>query len=74
MLTMSCDHPDLEEFMSVKTDLERVTKANMSIRMSDNFMNAVRDKKKYIQTFERPETNDITKKELDAHEFFKKLC
>ncbi len=74
MLTISCDHPDLEEFMSVKTDLNRVTKANMSIRVSDKFMESVRDKKKYIQIFERPETNDITRKELDSHEFFKKLC
>ena len=35
MLSLSCDHPDLEEFMAVKTDLERVTKANMSIRVTD---------------------------------------
>ena len=74
MLTLSCEHPDLEEFMSVKTDLERVTKANMSIRMTDAFMNAVINKQKFKQTFSRPETNSVTVKEIDAHEFFKKMC
>lgn len=74
MLTMSCDHPDLEEFMSVKTDLERVTKANMSIRVSDEFMECVRDRKGYTQSFTRPESNQVIEKELNAAEFFEKLC
>lgn len=74
MLTMSCDHPDLEEFMSVKTDLERVTKANMSIRVSDEFMECVRDRKSYTQSFTRPESNQVIEKELNAAEFFEKLC
>lgn len=74
MLTMSCDHPDLEEFMSVKTDLERVTKANMSIRVSDEFMEAVRDRKPFLQKFDRPESNQKIRKELDAAAFFEKMC
>ena len=74
MLTMSCDHPDLEEFMSVKTDLERVTKANMSIRVSDEFMECVRDRKPFVQRFDRPESNQKIRKELDAGAFFEKLC
>lgn len=74
MLTISCDHPDLEEFMSVKTDLERVTKANMSIRVSDEFMECVRDKKPYTQVFDRPESNQHIEKKLDANAFFQRLC
>ncbi len=74
MLTMSCDHPDLEEFMSVKTDLDRVTKANMSIRVSDEFMECVRDRKPFVQKFDRPESNQKIRKELDAGAFFEKLC
>ena len=74
MLTMSCEHPDLEEFMSVKTDLDRVTKANMSIRVSDKFMECVENKQTFVQTFARPETNDTVVKNLDAYGFFKKLC
>lgn len=74
MLTISCDHPDLEEFMSVKTDLERVTKANMSIRVSDEFMTCVRDRKSFTQSFDRPESNQRIVKELNAGEFFEKMC
>ncbi len=74
MLTISCDHPDLEEFMSVKTDLERVTKANMSIRVTDEFMKCVRDRRPFIQRFDRPESNQKIRKDLNAAEFFEKMC
>jgi len=74
MLTLSCEHPDLEEFMAVKTDVDRVTKANMSIRVTDKFMECVRDRTTFVQTFVRPETNDTVVKNLDAYGFFKKLC
>jgi ribonucleoside-diphosphate reductase, adenosylcobalamin-dependent len=74
MLTLSCEHPDLEEFMSVKTDVERVTKANMSIRVTEEFMNCVKEKRTFVQRFDRPETKDAVVKNLNANEFFKKLC
>ena len=74
MLTISCDHPDLEEFMSVKTDLERVTKANMSIRVTDEFMGCVKQRTMFTQKFDRPESNEQIRKELNAAEFFEKLC
>ncbi|AMK13910.1 ribonucleoside-diphosphate reductase adenosylcobalamin-dependent [methanogenic archaeon mixed culture ISO4-G1] len=74
MLTISCEHPDLEEFMSVKTDLERVTKANMSIRVSDEFMGCVKQRTMFTQKFDRPESNEQIRKEFNAAEFFEKLC
>ncbi|MBR4181565.1 MAG: adenosylcobalamin-dependent ribonucleoside-diphosphate reductase, partial [Candidatus Methanomethylophilaceae archaeon] len=74
MLTISCEHPDMEEFMAVKTNLERVTKANMSIRMTDEFMEAVRDRKTFTQRFYRPESEEHIVKEINAAEFFAKMC
>lgn len=74
MLSLSCEHPDLEEFMTVKTDVDRVTKANMSIRVSDEFMDCVRERKDFTQRFNRPETKDAVVKNLNAYEFFRKLC
>lgn len=74
MLSMSCEHPDVEEFMKVKTDVTRVTKANMSIRVSDNFMECVEGNGTVIQTFTRPETGDVVIKELDAAKFFGEFC
>lgn len=41
MLSIDCAHPDLEEFINLKSDLDLCTKANISVRVSDDFMNAV---------------------------------
>ena len=41
MLTMDIAHPDIEDFVKVKQDLTKVTGANVSIRLSDEFMMAV---------------------------------
>jgi len=43
MLTIDVAHPDVEEFVSIKQDLSKVTGANISVRLSDEFMRAVRD-------------------------------
>ena len=45
MLSIDCNHPDLEEFIEIKSDLDKVTKANISIRMTDEFMEAVSEKR-----------------------------
>ena len=41
MISMSCDHPDIEEFIKIKSDLSKVNKANISVRMTDDFMQDV---------------------------------
>lgn len=41
MISISCTHPDLEEFINLKSDLNLCTKANISVRVSDDFMEAV---------------------------------
>jgi len=41
MLTVSVHHPQIRDFIKIKRDLSRVTGANISIRVSDEFMNAV---------------------------------
>src|SRR5690606_37296957 len=41
MLTMDIAHPDVEDFITIKQDLQKVTGANVSIRLSDEFMHAV---------------------------------
>jgi ribonucleoside-diphosphate reductase alpha chain len=47
MLTMDIAHPDIMDFITVKQDLTKVTGANISIRLSDEFMQAVKDDKEY---------------------------
>ena len=43
MLTISVHHPQISDFIKIKRDLNRVTGANISIRLTDEFMNAVKD-------------------------------
>lgn len=40
--TSNCSHPEIETFINIKRDLKKVTGANISIRLTDEFMNAVK--------------------------------
>ena len=51
MITMDIAHPDIESFISVKQDLSKVTGANISVRLSDEFMKAVMENKDYTLRF-----------------------
>lgn len=74
MISISCDHPDLEEFIGIKSDLDKITKANISVRITDEFMRHVENNEKHILQFTREETGEVITKEVDAAEFFRKLC
>lgn len=74
MLSLDCDHPDLEEFISIKNDLNSVTKANISVKVTDEFMKAVVNEEYYDLTFVRPETNEEIIKRVFAPDIFKQLC
>lgn len=74
LISISCDHPDLEEFIKIKTDLNNVTKANISIRMNDAFMTAVEEKKPFTLKFTREATGETIEKVIDAYEIFKLIA
>lgn len=48
MLSIDINHPDVEQFIDVKTDLNKVTGANISVRVNDQFMKAVENNEDYI--------------------------
>lgn len=48
MISLDINHPDIEEFIDCKTDLNRVKYANISVRVNDNFMKAVENNEDYI--------------------------
>lgn len=48
MLSMDVNHPDIEQFVDIKTDLTKVTGANISVRVNDKFMKAVENNSDYI--------------------------
>lgn len=51
MLTVSIKHPDAEDFIDAKLTAGKVTGANVSVRIDDEFMNAVKNNTDYIQTY-----------------------
>ena len=74
MISLSCDHPDLEEFIGIKSNLNKVTKANISVRITDRFMEAVKNKQPFELSFTRNETGETITKTVDAYSIFKKMC
>lgn len=74
MISLSCEHPDLEEFIEIKSDLNKITKANISVRITDKFMEAVMNKEQFTLSFTRTETGETITKEVDAYSLFHKLC
>lgn len=48
MITISVNHPEIETFIHIKRDLKKVTGANISIRLNDQFMKAVKHDKEYV--------------------------
>lgn len=74
MISISCDHPDLIDFIKVKTQNGAVTKANISVRVTDEFMNAVEQNLPWEMRFERPETGELITSEYPAKEIYHMLC
>ena len=64
MLTIDVAHPDVEHFVTIKQDLSKVTGANISVRLSDEFMQAVVENSEYTHRFPidaNPEAAEYTK-------------
>lgn len=74
MISLACNHPDIEEFIEIKSDLDKVTKANISIRITDKFMEAVKNNEDFLLSFTRAEVGDTIQKTINARELFRKIC
>lgn len=61
MISIDCKHPDIEEFINLKTKQGVCEKANISIRVSDEFMQAAIDNRDWVTEFTSPEVGTITK-------------
>lgn len=72
MISIDVCHPDVEDFIDVKKDLTKVTGANISVRVSDEFMKAVESDGDFLLHW--PCDFDINIKELDAIKGYDKLC
>ena len=67
MLTISVHHPQVRDFIKIKRDLTRVTGANISIRLTDEFMNAVKEGNNVQLRFPvEPNADHIVTEDVDA--------
>lgn len=73
MLTVSVKHPDAEHFVDAKIDGTKVTGANVSVKIDDAFMQAVRNGETYTQTYPIGSKNPLFTKEVDAPSLWDKI-
>ena len=74
MISIDCNHPDLIEFINLKSQKDICTKANISVRVSDKFMQAVLNDLDYTLHYYRPEGNQTIEKTIRAKEIFHLLA
>jgi len=73
MLSISIKHPDAEQFIDAKLEQNKVTGANVSVKIDDGFMQAALSGKPYIQQYPVDAVNPKYKKEIDASALWKKI-
>ncbi len=73
MLSVSIKHPDAEAFIDAKMTEGKVTGANVSVKIDDEFMQAVTEEKPYTQKYPIDSANPIVSKEVNAGDIWKKI-
>ena len=73
MLTMDVAHPNVEDFITIKQDLTKVTGANVSVRISDEFMKAVEADAEYTQRWPIDDPDPKYNKTIKARELWDKI-
>ncbi|MBO4986482.1 MAG: adenosylcobalamin-dependent ribonucleoside-diphosphate reductase [Paludibacteraceae bacterium] len=73
MLSVSIKHPDSEAFIDAKMEQGKVTGANVSVKVHDDFMQAAINKQMYQQQYPIDAAEPSFSKEIDAHKLWKKI-
>ena len=73
MLSISIKHPDAERFIDAKLDGTKVTGANVSVKVTDEFMKAVKSGKSFQQQYPIESNKPTYTKEIDAQALWKKI-
>lgn len=73
MLSVSIKHPDAEDFIDAKMESGKVTGANVSVKLDDDFMESVLQKKPYTQQYPIDSSSPILTKEIDAQHLWDKI-
>ncbi|WKD86065.1 Vitamin B12-dependent ribonucleoside-diphosphate reductase [Polaribacter huanghezhanensis] len=73
MLSVSINHPDSEDFIDAKLEQGKVTGANVSVRIDDAFMKAVKKDEKYTQKYPIFSADPKVTKTIEAKKIWKKI-
>lgn len=73
MLSISIKHPDSESFIDAKLEQGKVTGANVSVKIDDEFMRAALQEKPYLQAFPVDSPTPRFTKEVEAAPIWKKI-
>ena len=73
MLSVSIKHPDSEAFIDAKMTEGKVTGANVSVKLDDEFMKAAVENRPYMQQFPIDSKEPTYKKEINASALWKKI-
>ncbi|MBR1834671.1 MAG: adenosylcobalamin-dependent ribonucleoside-diphosphate reductase [Bacteroidales bacterium] len=73
MLSISIKHPNAEQFIDAKLEQGKITGANVSVKITDEFMRCVRDGKPFVQQYPVDSPNPMVRQEIDARALWKKI-
>jgi len=73
MLSVSIKHPDSEAFIDAKMTEGKVTGANVSVKIDDEFMQAATEDKEYVQQFPIDSNDLMVKKTISAKALWEKI-
>jgi ribonucleoside-diphosphate reductase alpha chain len=73
MLSISVNHPDAEQFIDAKLEAGKVTGANISVKITDEFMKAVIDDTEFVQRYPVDATEPAVKRTIQARELWNKI-
>jgi len=73
MLSISIQHPDVESFIDAKMSEGKITGANISVKIDDEFMRAVKNNEMYEQRYPIYSDNPKVRKKIDAKKLWNKL-
>lgn len=73
MLSISIKHPNAEDFIDAKLEQGKITGANVSVKITDEFMECVRTGQPFVQQYPVDSPNPMVRKEIDAKILWDKI-
>ena len=73
MLSISIKHPNAEDFIDAKLEQGKITGANISVKITDEFMQCVKENKPFVQQYPVDSANPMVRKEIDARKLWNKI-